>query len=185
MIPRVHITEDMKAQARVEANKRNDYIKHHFEVGHLTSSQRDEIGFLGEFACCDYLGIDWKENIRGDYLTIDDFDFKINNKRVDVKTETVPAIYAKEILTKQISDDGIYGRRLINKGQFSLLNKYDVVIFSLFVREHLDYWFPIGYVETKIILDKYKPTYDRPDGGKYPFAASAVPTSILKDIKEL
>ena len=185
MIKRIYISDDMKSQAIIESNKRNDYIKHHFEVKHLTPKQRDEIGFLGEFACCEYLGIDWKKNIRKDYLTVDDFDFSINNKKVDVKTETVPAKYAKQILNKEISDDGIYGRRLINQGQFNLLNKYDIIIFSLFVREHLDYWFPIGYIETNVIMEKYKPTFKRPDGGKYPFAASAVPTSILKPIEQL
>ena len=185
IIDKIIITEEMKSIAKYEAVKRDKFIKHHFEVNHLTSSQRDEIGFIGEFACGELLGIDWKKNIRKDYKKIDDFDFLINGKSIDVKTETLPVKYAKKILRKEISDNELYGRRLINKGQFNILKKYDIVIFSLFAREHLDYWFPIGYIETKNIIENYKPTINRPDGGKYPFSASAIPTSILKPIKDL
>jgi hypothetical protein len=175
----------MRSRARVESIRRNSHINHHFEVNHMTSEERDDLGFLGEFACCELLGIDWESNIRDNYLTIDDFDFSVGGKKIDVKTETLPVDYAKRILKKEISDDDLYGRRLINSGQFSLLNKYDIVIFSLFARGHLDYWFPIGYLETKDILESYKPTINRPDGGRYPFSASPVPTSILKPVTDL
>jgi hypothetical protein len=33
----------------------------------------------------------------------------------------------------------------INKGQFSLLSKYDIIILGLFNRDQMDYWFPIGF----------------------------------------
>lgn len=184
-IPRIDITEKMRVQAKKESERRDAYIKHHFEVDHLSYQERDELGFIGEFACCTLLGLDWKENIRDNYETIDDFDFIVNNKRIDVKTETVPTEYAKKILRGEISDDELYGRRLVNEGQFNLLNKYDLVIFSLFAREHLNFWFPIGYLETKSIVENYSPTNKRPDGGNYPFSASPVPTSILKPITDL
>jgi len=182
---RVKITAEMEKQAIVESNKRNAYIKHHFEVDHLTYEQRDQLGFLGEFACCTLLGLDWKGNIRKDYLTIDDFDFIIKGLKADVKTETIPYNFAQKILNNTITDNEVYGRRLINKGQFSLLSKYDIVIFSFFIRNNTSFWYPIGYLETDFILEKYPPTYKRPDGGNYPFAGSPVPTSILKPIKDL
>jgi hypothetical protein len=185
MIDNVKITDRMRSRARIESIRRNSHIRHHFEVDHMTSEQRDDLGFLGEFACCELLGIDWESNIRDNYLTIDDFDFNINGKKIDVKTETMPVNYAKRLLKGEILDNDLYGRRLINKGQFNLLNKYDIVIFSLFAREHPDYWFPIGYLETKHILENYEPTIDRPDGGRYPFPASPVPTSILRPISDL
>ncbi len=181
----VEITNEMVNQASIEANRRNPHIKHHFDVAHLTPEQRDIIGFLGEFACCTLFNIDWKNNIRVDYLTIDDFDFKIKGLKVDVKTETVPIEYVNRILNKNIDDDGVYGRRLINRGQYGLLNKYDIVIFGLFDRNNFNTWYPIGYVETKQILAKYPPTFDKPYGGTYPFSASPVPTSILKPITDL
>ena len=185
VIDRINITKEMKLIAKDEVKKRDKYIKHHFEVKHFTSYQRDEVGFLGEFACAEFLGVDWKKNIRKDYKKIDQFDFLINGKSIDVKTETLPVKYAKKILRKEISDNELYGRRLINKGQFNLLKKYDIVIFSLFAREHLDYWFPIGYIETKHIIKNYYPTINRPDGGKYTFSASAIPTSILKPVTDI
>jgi len=182
---KVKITNEMRTQARIESKKRNEFIKHHFEVGHLSFDERDQLGFLGEFACCEYLGIDWKSNIRDNYYTIDDFDFIIKNKKADVKTETVPFNYAQKILSKTINDNELYGRRLINKGQFNLLTKYDIVIFSLFIRNKMDYWYPIGYTDTKNIITNYPPTYNRPDGGNYPFPGSPVPTSILIPLFEL
>jgi hypothetical protein len=182
---RAPITTEMKAQASVEAKQRDAYIKHHFEVKHLTHSERDELGFLGEFACCTLLGIDWKRNIRDNYYTIDNYDVVINGKKSDVKTETVPTSYAKKIISRTINDDDLYGRRLVNQGQYNLLNKYDIIIFGLIVRNNLDYWYPIGFIETSIIINNYPPTTKRPDGGHYPFAASPVPTSILKPFSDL
>ena len=184
-ILKIEVSDEMRERATIEAEKRDAHIKHHFEVEHLSYEERDALGFIGEFACCELLGLDWKDNIRDNYRTIDDFDFSLGDKKIDVKTETVPPNYARKILRKEIGDNELYGRRLINKGQFKLLNKYDIVIFSLFVRENLDYWFPIGYIETNIILKEYKPTKKRPDGGYYPFSACPVPTSILKPITDL
>ncbi|GAB3508987.1 hypothetical protein [Emticicia fontis] len=142
---RILITEEMKTQAAIEAKRRDSFIQHHFEVNHLTYDQRDEIGFLGEFACCNALGIDWKANIRENYFTIDDYDFIVKGNRIDVKTETLPLNFAQKIISRQITDNELYGRRLINKGQLSLLTKYDLVIFGLFIREDLNYWYPLGY----------------------------------------
>lgn len=182
---KIQISDEMKAQAKIEAQKRDAHIKHHFEVGHLSSEQRDELGFWGEFACSTALGQDWKKNIREDYLTIDSYDIIVNGKRIDVKTETVPEAFASKILSREIGDNKVYGRRLINKGQFDLLTKYDLVIFGLCIRESPDAWYPIGYIETKTIMDQYPPVYQRPDGGVYPFAASPVPTSLLKSFSDL
>ena len=171
--------------SKLESKRRDPYIKHHFVVSHLTNDQRDSIGFLGEFACCELLGIDWKKNIRDNYYNIDDHDIIINNLKIDVKTETVPSIYAKSILKHTIKDDKPYGMRLINKGQFELLNKYDFVIFGLFVRGKLDYWYPIGCIDASTVINSYKPTYLKPYGGRYPFPASRVPNSMLKTISSL
>ncbi|WP_242133386.1 hypothetical protein [Aestuariivivens marinum] len=175
----------MRAYSVSESKRRDSYIKHHFEVGHLSYQERDQLGFLGEFACCQFLGIDWKDNIREDYLEIDSYDFIVKGLKADVKSETIPYSYAQKILSGQIKDNELYGRRLINKGQFSLLRKYDIVIFSFFIRNQLDYWYPIGYLEANIILNNYPPTFKRPDGGRYPFPGSPVPTSLLKPILNL
>lgn len=179
------ITEEMKARASLEAKKRDAHIQHHFQVNHLSYEERDQIGFIGEFACCNLLGIDWKKNIREDYKTIDNYDFIIKGLKADVKTETVPLKYAQKILKRTIDDNRLYGRRLIHKGQFSLLKKYDIIIFGLIIRDHLDFWYPIGYIDTKTVLANYPPVFKRPDGGHYPFPGSPVPTSILKPLDHL
>ena len=54
------ITPEMRLQASIESKKRDMHIKHHFEVAHLTHEERDEVGFLGEFACCTLLNINWQ-----------------------------------------------------------------------------------------------------------------------------
>jgi hypothetical protein len=182
---RIKITEEMKAHSIIESKKRDAFINHHFEVGHLSYEQRDQLGFLGEFACCELLGIDWKKNIRENYFTIDDYDLIINQKKIDIKTETIPSKYASKIINKTVLDNELYGRRLINKAQYSLLSKYDYVFFSMFIREDLDYWYPIGFIDSATIIKNYPATFNRPDGGNYPFPASPVPMSILKNYNEL
>lgn len=175
----------MVIRANREAKKRNPYIKHHFEVEHLTGEERDIIGFLGEFACCEIFGINWKDNIREDYLTIDTGDIKINNLVFDVKTETLPKNYLDKILNGTLNDDMTWGRRLINAGQVALLNHYDIVIFGGFDRKNFSEWHPFGYLQSQYILNNYTVTRDRLDGGTYPFAALPVRTSQLRNINEL
>jgi hypothetical protein len=58
---RVKITDEMKTHSIIESKKRDAFINHHFEVSHMSYEQRDQLGFLGEFACCELLGIDWKK----------------------------------------------------------------------------------------------------------------------------
>ena len=175
----------MLNQAQVEAKKRNPHIKHHFNVKHLSGNERDIIGFLGEFSGCQMFQIDWKKNIRDNYLTIDNFDLVYKNQRIDIKTETIPFNYVEKILNKKIDDNKLYGRRLINAGQVALLSKYDIVVFGLFIRENFDFWYCIGYQSTKYILENYKVTKLRPDGGTYPFAGLPIKTSDLLQIDKL
>jgi hypothetical protein len=59
------------------------------------------------------------------------------------------------------------------------------VIFGLFIRGSFEDWFPIGYIESKLITDNYPPTTQRPYGGYYPFAGSPVPNSKLKPFEDL
>lgn len=181
----IKITKEMWGWALVEAKKRHPDIIHHFEVEHLTSTERDQIGFVGEFAACELFGIDWKKNIRPDYKTIDSHDLIIKEKKIDVKTETVPQSFVHPVSSRVIADDVLFGRRLINSGQANLLKKYDIILFGLIDRDKKDLWYPIGWIEAGKILKDYPPTFDRPDGGKYPFKAFPVRTSELKDIKEL
>ncbi|TCD10392.1 hypothetical protein EZ449_08550 [Pedobacter frigidisoli] len=182
---KVAITDEMRTRAKIESQKRNPNIKHHFEVTHLSYSDRDELGFLGEFACFSLLGLAWQKNIRENYDTIDDFDCLAKGLKADIKTETIPRKYASKILNKSILDNELYGKRLIHEGQFKLLSKYDIVIFGFFIRDEVDFWYPMGYIETEIILKNYPPTVNRSDGGKYPFAGSPIPTSILKPFSDL
>lgn len=181
----IDITDEMEKQADAESEKRNPHIKHHFEVNHLSYHKRDVVGFLGEFAACELLGINWKKNIRADYETIDSGDGKCKKGIFDVKTETIPYENLHKILNREIKDDELYGRRLINEGQISLLEKYDIIIFGAFCRNNYKKWYPIGWLDTKHILANYRVTKKRPDGGEYPFSALAIKTSELKAISEL
>lgn len=181
----VRFTQEMRDAATRESKKREKYIKHHFEVKHLTSEERNHIGFLGEFAFCQLMGVDWRSNIRENYLTIDDCDFKLNNLSIDVKTETVPKVFFERILNGTIRDDQPYGRRLYSEGQFNLLEKYDLVVFGLIIRENPDIWFPVGFVEAKYIQDNYRPTTITPYGKSYPSPGAPVRTSSLRSIAQL
>ncbi len=175
----------MKERARVESNKREEFIQHHFEVAHLTSAERNSIGFLGEFAFSVYMGTDWKENIRPDYLTIDDCDFMLGDKKIDVKTETVPRSFAEKIISRNINDDGYYGRRLYSRGQYNLLKRYDYIVFGMIIREEQDKWYPIGYIESEEVLNNYEPTTIGPNGINYPYPGAPIHTSKLSPLSEL
>lgn len=181
----VEITDEMVKRANIEIERRDPYIKHHFSVKHLTEQERDRIGFLGEFAMTWFLGMNFKDQIRGNYFTIDAGDGVIQDLVYDVKTETIPEPYFTKVINREIEDDGVFGRRLINQGQVSLLHKYDIVIFGAFKRDDYSKWYPIGYQYTDYLLNNYQVTYQRPDGGRYPFAALPVKTSCLYDINEL
>jgi len=181
----IKITSEMYKKAMSESKRRSEYINHHFEVKHFTGAERDVIGFLGEFAACQLLGLDWKDNIRNDYITTDSGDIVINNLIIDVKTETLPPSKLKKILNGKITDDETYGRRLISEYQIDLLKEYDLVLFGGFSRDNLNQWYPFGCLDTKHILNNYEITKTRPDGGIYPVAALPVRTSSLRSISNL
>lgn len=181
----ISFTNEMIDLSKKESQRRNSYIRHHFDVNHLTPEQRDQVGFLGEFCFCEFVGIDWKKNIRENYITIDSYDVILNGKKVDVKTETVPRYRANKIINHMITDDEPYGRRLFCKSQESLLAKYDVVVFGLVIRDEMNAWYPIGYIDASRINTDYQATTRSPYGARYPIAGFPIKTSDLKPISDL
>jgi hypothetical protein len=177
----------MKERAEVESKKREPHIRHHFDVEHYDSFTRNVIGFLGEFAGCVMLGVDWKANIRPDYFTIDRLDAVYYGRRLDIKTETIPEPFFSSVVAREIDDDELYGRRLYHTGQASLLKKYDIIIFGAIERLDLPdikKWYPIGWIEADKIRT-YPHGQDGPNGIHYPFPAFQVKTSDLGKIPEL
>ncbi|WP_102409459.1 hypothetical protein [Vibrio cyclitrophicus] len=150
----IDITNEMIEQSIIQTKKRNPDLKPHFENLNMTKEQGHQIGFLGEFAACAYFGLNWLDNIRADYKTIDTYDLALGNAKVDVKTESVPDNIFKLLQTQftkpckqirkhspqwrqrpyfqheSIFDDKPYGRRLINVGQRKELEKKHVVLFG-------------------------------------------------------
>lgn len=180
---RIKITEEMKLVARQESNKRESFIKHHFKPKHSSLMKTNEVGFIGEFCFCEFLGLDWRKNIRSDYKTIDNYDLVFNSKRIDVKTETIPHHYATKLLNNTIKDDDKFGRRLYSSGQFKLLEKYDYIVFGLIIRNTEDFWYPLGFTSAGYILKNYRPTLERPDGGAYQSPGAPIKTSSLQPIR--
>lgn len=185
------ITQEMLDAAQNEVNKRNSFLHPHFNLRYLNENTRQIIGFLGEFACQTYLNIDWRINIRPNYIRPDDYDFIHNDQRVDVKTETLPNQNLVNIVsTRTIDDDIPYGRRLIVEGQYLLLSHYDTVMFGCFLRPNNSdwnpvgmHWHPIGMVTTRHILENYTPTQRTPFHRIYPQACVNIRTSELQDIQ--
>ncbi|MDD6988327.1 hypothetical protein [Ruminococcus sp.] len=189
VVPSVDITDDMLKAAIRESNRRDPYINHHFELKYMTPDIRDQIGFLGEFACKELLGLDWRAGIRDNYDVPDDGDILNLNGIVDIKTETVPSNILFNLIRGNISDNQQYGRRLINQDQAALLEHYDYVVWGAFQRpgDYLENlrWYPLGYLETSYILEHYEITKDTPFGTKYPEPCINVRHSELKPIEEL
>ena len=181
----VDINEEMVKRAEEEADKREPYIKHHFDVEHMSGDERNIIGFLGEFACCELFGIDWKGNIRSDYLSIDNGDIRIGDFLIDVKTETIPQPYFAYVIRRVVDDDKVYGRRLITEGQVDLLQKYDAVVFGAFVRGRYKKWYALGYLEANHILNNYQVVKKSPFGVTYPEPALPIRTSEMHRMDRL
>lgn len=187
----VPITKEMLQSAIIERKRRDPYINHHFEVEHFSSEERDVIGFLGEFACCELFDIDWKGNIRANYYSIDNGDIVLKGHIIDVKTETIPAELLMKLKNDILDDDKPYGRRLINDEQVVLLPKYEAVVFGAFKREDCSgdkyppCWYALGYASVKKDLSRYSVTKMTPFGRKYPTAVLPFRSSELRDIRKL
>ncbi|PMP52632.1 hypothetical protein [Vibrio splendidus] len=207
----IDLTNEMIEQSIIQTKKRAPDLKPHFNNLNMTKEQGNQIGFLGEFAACTYFGINWLDNIRNDYKTIDTHDLLLGNAKVDVKTESVPdnifnlLKYQSTKIEKpffkhsSILDDKPYGRRLINAGQREELEKKHVILFGAVNRdsiikkrngvflEHLSGWLPLGYVTVKkameypIIEKKPFPAKDQ----KYPTPVMAIRSSDLLSINNL
>lgn len=179
----IQITDEMSAAARREAERRDPNINHHFELEYMSGRERDIVGFLGEFACKEFLGLDWRAGIRENYDTIDRGDILQTNLVVDIKTETIPKEILMKLIRGQVGDDQPYGRRLINQEQIPLLNHYDYVAWGAFSRNmNNGLWFSLGYLETSFILQNYKPTLDTPFGTHYNEPCINVRQSRLKSM---
>lgn len=181
----VQITDEMRRAAEIESQRRNDFIRHHFGPEYMTGRQRDIVGFLGEFACKEYLGLDWRAGIRESYETIDAGDILIPGITADIKTETMSPGKLTLLLNGRIDDDAPYGRRLINQGQIGLLEHYDYVIWGAFPRGLYNWWYPLGYLDTGHILENYSVTERTPFGSRYTDACLNIRHSELRDIEEL
>lgn len=185
----IEITQEMFDAATQEVARRGGYLNPHFNLDYLDEQTRQIIGFLGEFACQEHLGIDWRDNIRDNYLVADDYDFIFNNQRVDVKTETIPTEHTlNQVINRTISDDVAYGRRLIHQNQFiNNVPNYDYILFGCFLRPSNgqwtpvgEYWHPIGSISCTYILENYHAPAQKPFGnGDYPFPCINIRTSEL------
>lgn len=188
----IRITQEMLDAAQNEVARRNNYLNPHFNLGYMSEETRQIIGFLGEFSCQEYLGINWRDNIRENYLRPDDYDFIHNNQRVDVKIETLPNQQLLDSVSQRIiNDNAPYGRRLIVEGQYPLLHHYDLVMFGGLLRPSKtnqwnpvdSYWYPIGMITSQHILNNYRPLTKMPFGhGHYPQPCVNIRTSELIDI---
>lgn len=182
----IQITNEMREAALQEARRRNPYIRHHFELQYMTGTERDIIGFVGEFACKTLFNIPWQSDIRENYIQIDSGDIIFPGLAIDIKTETIPKNTLLRLVRGQVSDDAPYGRRLINQGQIGLLNRYDYVIWGAIPREMPDSWFSLGYISTSYILENYRtPVVDTPFGGRYPEACLNIKHSELRNVHGL
>lgn len=187
----VPVTEEMIDRAIIERKRRDPYINHHFEVEHFTSEERDVVGFLGEFACCELFDIDWKGNIRDNYYSIDNGDIVLKGHIIEVKTETLPAELFMKLKNDDLEDDKPYGRRLINDEQVVLLPKYAAVVFGAFKREDFSdeqypsCWYALGYASVRKDLNRYSVTKKTPFGREYPTPVLPFRSSELRDIRTL
>lgn len=179
----VQITDEMREAAKIESKKREPNIHHHFTLNNFNTNVA---GFLGEFACKKYFGLDWKRDIRDDYIISDSGDIRLpNNIVIDIKTQTFYDDVLCKLIYGQATDDEDCGRRLINEKQIKLLSNYTYIVWGAISRNNQDKWYPLGYLEADYILKNYQVTNYAPSGYLYKAPCLSIPQSSLKPVKEL
>nr|WP_181716251.1 hypothetical protein [Psychrobacter sp.]QJS05368.1 hypothetical protein [Psychrobacter sp.] len=186
------ITQEMYDAAKTEVSRRGNDLNPHFHLDYIEEEMRLIIGFLGEFACQEYLGLNWRTNIRPDYSVADDYDFIYRGSLIEVKTETIPSKSTLDkVVARTINDDRPYGRKLIYEKQFeNNIPKCDSIVFGCFLRPNTEdwspigeYWYHIGHISCKYILENYKPILKMPYGDKnYPKRCANIRTSELNPL---
>ncbi|MEM2742316.1 MAG: hypothetical protein QXD95_09260 [Nitrososphaeria archaeon] len=196
----VEISDEMISRAITESKRREEAVtktgkkafKHHFSPGgEDVTLFNNVLGFLGQFAFCEYVGLDWRESIRKDYSTIEPAKIEYKGNRVSVKTERIAPEYLQKVLDKSISEKEKYSTCLYPLGQINLLKKYNIVFygaFSLNPKDHtignLRRWYPLGWIEAEKIMEcPISPK--APSGANLPYPAFHISVKCLKHISEL
>ncbi len=157
----IPFTQEMIDESLIQSRKREQYINHYFESDVMDSETRNQVGFLGEFACCVALGLDWKANIRSDYLTADHGDLVLDGKKIDVKTNTHDSRFIPP------HEKYPQGHFLVTEKQRSRLGDYDFIVNGAIDRAKMDGWHPVGFISTKELKSLPTATHHSITGNKY------------------
>jgi len=152
----IPFTQEMIDESSAQSMKRERFIKHHFESDVMSSDVRNQVGFLGEFACCVALGLDWKKSIRENYDAPDHFDIIFRGKRIDVKTQVTP--------TKFLIPQRHF---LVSETQKEHIKLSDYIVSGAISREKMNGWHPIGYAPTEVLDQIEAVTHHSVSGTKY------------------
>ena len=183
----IAVTREMISRAASEMERREPYIRHHFETKALGQDQTSMIGFVGEFCARLWLGLSWEDGIRESYETIDTEDIVFGGLRIDAKTETVPRQLLSLILERTRPSNETYGNRLYHVGQVGNLDHYDVILWGVFERSDRlmpgALWSPIGWTTPEKLLTyphgRHGPRQSNGQHIVYPDAAYQIPTADL------
>jgi len=196
----IEISDEMKSRAIVESKRREEAVtktgkkafKHHFTIGGEDMKLfNDVLGFLGQFAFCSYIGMDWHDSIRTDYSTIEPAKIEYKGNKVRVATERIPPEYLDRVLNKTLTEKEKYSTCLYPLGQINLLKNYNIVFFGAFAIdpkdyniEHLIRWYPLGWIEAEKIME-FPISPKTPSGASLPYPAFHVNIKNLRHISEL
>ena len=70
----IEITQEMFDAATQEVARRGGYLNPHFNLDYLDEQTRQIIGFLGEFACQEHLGI-VTPAVKSVHINLGDFNY--------------------------------------------------------------------------------------------------------------
>lgn len=157
----IPFTQEMIDESLIQSRKREEHINHYFESDVMDGETRNQVGFLGEFACCVALGLDWKANIRSDYLTPDHGDLILDGKKIDVKTNTHDSRFIPP------HEKYPQGHFLVTEKQRSRLGGYDFIVNGAIDRAKMDGWYPVGFISTKELKSLPTATHHSITGNKY------------------
>jgi hypothetical protein len=173
----IPFTQEMIDASVMQASKRNPHIKHHFESATMDGEIRDQVGFLGEFACCEALGLSWQENIRSSYSVPDNCDILFSGKKIDVKTSIAPERFVPPNHTR--------GFLMVAEAQREHVLKSDYIVSGIIDKEKMNGWYPVGFAPTSIINGIKPVTHHSVSGTKYVTPTIEINYSKLQTVEVL
>jgi len=149
----IEITKKMSVKAKEWTDIKAPRITQHFTQKRISKKESIFMASLGEIAFCEMMDIDWESRKIENKPDIDAITNK--GKIMEIKTYSVPSPYFEKLIRNELDNDDLYGRCLFLEKQAHELGICDYVFWGVFQDHEYNVWYPIGYMSSHDILERY------------------------------